>query len=507
MGAHSLCTYATMKTTMWLPILVIAAAMYASGEDAFSTHEDLVPEPGFETYASQEDETNLAQTGWGKVKKGRVQLPYGASVKAPKKMSRLSKLTARWMPKKRPPLGSNRMIVQNIRNVLAYAKVANDKAVDMTAEHKGRDRTSAPVLRLIIELDEARKKYPNIATAFSHAFARTSMSFPEGIGAYVLKSFHKSIRKGKGVVMRTAHSVADKNDFGNVLSLPKKKHKMLMLGLVQTQSHMNAYISLDARTLGFQSNPHYFHRLRVCMKEWKKAKRAISTKGVFKAAKKACLLRGSLLHIGGVKRKLYYKRAARISKAMRRITKGALSKIMRTKVWKNKPSKGIRAAKRTLKINGRITVQSNKQIQARAKRVSKSWAINKGHCDSLLDMMDINRKEKARKEMAIKTAKARAAEMKRKAWVRKEANAKSAKEQRQKRINRRKREKAWKESGVKKSIAAAKARKAQKKRHERQNKHARRVNAKAKKAKAKAKAKAKKSQEGEGQEGQEGQEG
>merc|ERR1712093_252684 len=118
----------------------------------------------------------------------------------------------------------------------------------------------------------------------------------------------------------------------------------------------------------------------------------------FVAAKKACLLRGSLTHRKGFKRKIAWKRSVRIYKAELKLRKGAFKRI---------PTSGVRGAKRTLKRNGQIIVPSDGQIKARALKMANTWAQHKGGCGSMQQLLSLDRRPPRQKKITHNRRKAR----------------------------------------------------------------------------------------------------
>lgn len=275
------------------------------------------------------------------------------------------------------PPNSNKRILKNIKDLFAYCRAARDKALDMTAEHKGRSRTSAPILRLIIELGK-KSKEKNIVWHYMKAFRSVKSAFRIGIGSYFLNIVHNSIRLKKGVVsFESIHEPPTLYDFMGHHSRAGQKAYL--------------YVKLKPKAMGFtMGDPQYFKTLRVHVDDYRKAQQAIKVSGSFKAARKACLTYARESHFARYQAKLNWKRAVREGKAQQKLKAGAMKTITKAKVLLNKPNKGVSGAKATLKKNGAITVKSNNQIVAKAKRLANDWAHKHGRCGSLVEMLDLS---------------------------------------------------------------------------------------------------------------------
>jgi len=276
-------------------------------------------------------------------------------------------------------LGSNHRILKNIVNLLAYAQAAREKAKDMTAEHKGMSHTQAPILRLILELSRPSKD-KNVVWRFLQVFKKVQKVFRIGIGSYLLKIVHHSIRDGKGIVeFKSIHEPPTVYDF---------------ISKNGSRAGQKAYmhVVLNAKRVGFtQGDPHYFQKLRVHVDDFRKKQNKLlpAVRNSFKAARKACLAEAEAMHYQAFQNKLDAVRTAKEDKAENRLKQGAFNKIIHTKVLTTKPNGGVNGAKATLKKVGRINVASNKQISATAKRLAKAWAHKHGRCGSLHGILNL----------------------------------------------------------------------------------------------------------------------
>merc|ERR1711934_258901 len=92
---------------------------------------------------------------------------------------------------------SNKRILDNIRNLIAFAQGAKEKAYDMTEGHVKVKIHSSPIVRIVLDLAK-KSKMKNIVLRYVHDMERAQADFPMGIGHYVLSHLHRAIIKGKG---------------------------------------------------------------------------------------------------------------------------------------------------------------------------------------------------------------------------------------------------------------------------------------------------------------------
>merc|ERR1711988_858280 len=97
------------------------------------------------------------------------------------------------------PADSNKRILNNIRNLIAFAQGAKEKAYDMTEGHVKVKIHTSPIVRIVLDLAK-KSKMKNIVLRYVHDMERAQADFPMGIGHYVLNHLHRAIIKGKGAV-------------------------------------------------------------------------------------------------------------------------------------------------------------------------------------------------------------------------------------------------------------------------------------------------------------------
>merc|ERR1712159_620327 len=97
------------------------------------------------------------------------------------------------------PAQANKRILKNIREVIAFAQGAKEKAFDMTEGHVKVKIHTSPIVRIVLDLAK-KSKMKNIVLRYVHDMERAQADFPMGIGHYVLNHLHRAIIKGKGAV-------------------------------------------------------------------------------------------------------------------------------------------------------------------------------------------------------------------------------------------------------------------------------------------------------------------
>merc|ERR1711907_220998 len=357
------------------------------------------------------------------------------------------------------PAQANKRILKNIRDVIAFAQGAKEKAFDMTEGHVKVKIHTSPIVRIVLDLAK-KSKMKNIVLRYVHDMERAQADFPIGIGHYVLHHLNRAIIKGKGAV-----------------------------GIRKEGDHY--YAKLTHRALGLQALPAYVDTLKVLQHKYITLVHSISIKGVAHAVSASCLAKNRLRSY----RKFYkdFRSGAKtaISKEHRKLAKGAFKHIVKAKHVVAKPPSGIKGAKVTLKKDGGVYVMSSAAMKKKAKKLARKWAKANGHCGKLSEYLSGNtgmaaakvvthNKKKAMKlaKKYLKPAKkaqklfalAQAAAKAKKAAAAKAAAQKNIRE------NARKVARSKKIAALKRKAAAAKA------------KHAKEQKAKADKALAKARA-------------------
>merc|ERR1711907_253948 len=256
------------------------------------------------------------------------------------------------------PADSNKRILNNIRNLIAFAQGAKEKAYDMTEGHvKVKIRTS-PIVRIVLDLAK-KSKMKNIVLRYVHDMERAQADFPMGIGHYVLNHLHRAIIKGKGAVR-----IRKEGD--------------------------HYYAKFTHRALGLQALPAYVDTLKVLQHKYITLVHSISIKGVAHAVSASCLAKNRLRSY----RKFYkdFRSGAKtaISKEHRKLAKGAFKHIVKAKHVVAKPPSGIKGAKVTLKKDGGVYVMSGAAMKKKAKQLARKWAKANGHCGKLSDYLSGN---------------------------------------------------------------------------------------------------------------------
>merc|ERR1711907_561696 len=357
------------------------------------------------------------------------------------------------------PAQANKRILKNIRDVIAFAQGAKEKAFDMTEGHVKVKIHTSPIVRIVLDLAK-KSKMKNIVLRYVHDMERAQADFPMGIGHYVLNHLHRAIIKGKGAVR-----IRKEGD--------------------------HYYAKLTHRALGLQALPAYVDTLKVLQHKYITLVHSISIKGVAHAVSASCLAKNRLRSY----RKFYkdFRSGAKtaISKEHRKLAKGAFKHIVKAKHVVAKPPSGIKGAKVTLKKDGGVYVMSGAAMKKKAKQLARQWAKANGHCGKLSEYLSgntgmaaakvVTHNKKKAKKLAKKYSKPAKKAQKLFALAQAAAKAKkaaAAKAAAQKNIreNARKVARSKKIAALKRKAAAAKA------------KHAKEQKAKADKALAKARA-------------------
>merc|ERR1711907_92732 len=357
------------------------------------------------------------------------------------------------------PAQANKRILKNIRDVIAFAQGAKEKAFDMTEGHVKVKIHTSPIVRIVLDLAK-KSKMKNIVLRYVHDMERAQADFPIGFGHYVLHHLNRAIIKGKGAV-----------------------------GIRKEGDHY--YAKLKHRALGLQALPAYVDKLKVLHHKFASLVHSISIKGVSHAVSASCLLKNRLRSYRSFYKDFRSDAKTAISKEHRKLAKGAFKHIVKAKHVVAKPPSGIKGAKATLKKDGGVYVMSSAAMKKKAKKLARKWAKANGHCGKLSEYLSGNtgmaaakvvthNKKKAMKlaKKYLKPAKkaqklfalAQAAAKAKKAAAAKAAAQKNIRE------NARKVARSKKIAALKRKAAAAKA------------KHAKEQKAKADKALAKARA-------------------
>merc|ERR1712093_825211 len=349
------------------------------------------------------------------------------------------------------PAHANKRILNNIRNLIAFAQGAKEKAYDMTEGAVKVKVHSSPVVRIVLDLSK-KSKIKNMVLRYVHDMEAAKADFPRGIGHYVLAHLHRAIINGKGAV-----KVSKEGD------------------------HM--YAKLTHRALGLQVLPAYVDKMKVLHHKYASLVHAISLKGVEHALSASCLLKNKLRSYKSFLNDFKGVSASKIRKEHRKLTKSALKHIVHTKAVAVKAPSGVKGAKATLKKDGGVVVMAPAAMVKQAKKLARAWAKKNGHCGRLSDFLNGNtgmavaKKVTHNKHTAAKLSikyKAKAAEV-RKKFKKAQAAAKAkaetkqqeklkkhqaeqATKQRAKKKAAEKKAKAAKEQKVKKAKALAEAR-------------------------------------------------
>merc|ERR1711904_95035 len=329
------------------------------------------------------------------------------------------------------PAQANKRILKNIRDVIAFAQGAKEKAFDMTEGHVKVKIHTSPIVRIVLDLAK-KSKMKNIVLRYVHDMERAQADFPIGIGHYVLHHLNRAIIKGKGDV-----------------------------GIRKEGDHY--YAKLKHRALGLQALPAYVDTLKVLQHKYITLVHSISIKGVAHAVSASCLAKNRLRSY----RKFYkdFRSGAKtaISKEHRKLAKGAFKHIVKAKHVVAKPPSGIKGAKVTLKKDGGVYVMSGAAMKKKAKQLARQWAKANGHCGKLSDYLSgntgmaaakvVTHNEKKAKKLAKKAQKlfalAQAAAKAKKAAAAKAAAQKNIRE------NARKVARSKKIAALKRKAAAA----------------------------------------------------
>jgi len=273
------------------------------------------------------------------------------------------------------PAQSNKRILENIRDLIAFAKGAKETAFDMT-EGKVKDNNhESPIVRIVLDLSK-KSKIKNIVLRYVHDVEAAKADFPRGIGHYVLDHLHRAIINSKGAV-----KISKEGD------------------------HM--YAKLTRRALGLQMLPAYVDKMKVLHHQYATLQHSISLKGVQHALSASCLLKNKLRSYKSFLKDFKTNAKSKIRKEHRKLTKGALKHIAHTKSVSNKSPNGVKGAKATLKKDGGVVVLAPKVMVKKAKRLARAWAKKHGHCGKLSDLLNGNTGMAAAKKVTHnkKTAK------------------------------------------------------------------------------------------------------
>merc|ERR1712054_725143 len=304
------------------------------------------------------------------------------------------------------PADSNKRILNNIRNLIAFAQGAMEKAYDITEGHVKVKIHTSPIVRIVLDLAK-KSKMKNIVLRYVHDMERAQADFPMGIGHYVLNHLHRAIIKGKGAVR-----IRKEGD--------------------------HYYAKLTHRALGLQALPAYVDKLKELNHKFASLVHSISIKGVSHAVSASCLLKNRLRSYRSFYKDFRSDAKTAISKEHRKLAKGAFKHIVKAKHVVAKPPSGIKGAKVTLKKDGGVYVMSGAAMKKKAKQLARKWAKANGHCGKLSDYLSGNTGMAAAKAAAQKNIRENArkvarskkiAALKRKAAA---AKAKHAKEQKAK---------------------------------------------------------------------------
>merc|ERR1711871_680443 len=252
------------------------------------------------------------------------------------------------------PADSNKRILNNIRNLIAFAQGAKEKAYDMTEGHVKVKIHTSPIVRIVLDLAK-KSKMKNIVLRYVYDMERAQADFPMGIGHYVLNHLHRAIIKGKGAVR-----IRKEGD--------------------------HYYAKLTHRALGLQALPAYVDTLKALQHKYITLVHSISIKGVAHAVSASCLAKNRLRSY----RKFRSGAKTAISKEHRKLAKGAFKHIVKAKHVVAKPPSGIKGAKVTLKKDGGVYVMSGAAMKKKAKQLARQWAKANGHCGKLSDYLSGN---------------------------------------------------------------------------------------------------------------------
>lgn len=342
------------------------------------------------------------------------------------------------------PAHANKRILNNIRNLIAFAQGAKEKAYDMTEGAVKVKVHSSPVVRIVLDLSK-KSKIKNMVLRYVHDIEAAKADFPRGIGHYVLAHLHRAIINGKGAV-----KVSKEGD------------------------HM--YAKLTHRALGLQVLPAYVDKMKVLHHKYASLVHAISLKGVEHALSASCLLKNKLRSYKSFLNDFKGVSASKIRKEHRKLTKSALKHIVHTKAVAVKAPSGVKGAKATLKKDGGVVVMAPAAMVKQAKKLARAWAKKNGHCERLSDFLNGNtgmaaaKKVTHNKKTAAKLSikyKVKAAEVlskfkKAQAAAKAKADAKAkAKAAADIKENAKKVARGKKIAALKKKLAAAKARQAE----------------------------------------------
>merc|ERR1711904_218844 len=236
---------------------------------------------------------------------------------------------------------SNKRILNNIRNLIAFAQGAKEKAYDMTEGHVKVKIHTSPIVRIVLELAK-KSKMKNIVLRYVHDMEREQADFPIGIGHYVLHHLNRAIIKGKGAV-----------------------------GIRKEGDHY--YAKLKHRALGLQALPAYVDKLKVLHHKFASLVHSISIKGVSHAVSASCLLKNRLRSYRSFYKDFRSDAKTAISKEHRKLAKGAFKHIVKAKHVVAKPPSGIKGAKATLKKDGGVYVMSGAAMKKKAMKLAKKY--------------------------------------------------------------------------------------------------------------------------------------
>jgi len=254
----------------------------------------------------------------------------------------------------------NHRVVKNVRNLLAYAKVAKNLASDMYATDGTLAQSS--ILNLILQVNKSMKKKKSILLQYSRAMyvAKDLAGNTGGLGRYLLDNIHRSILYGKGVI------------------------RTRVIG-----DHI--FAGLYHKRLGLREEPRYVGKLHVRLHKYVSAKHGIKTKGVCKATLKACVKTQTKKAMPVMVKKAKAKKAKRIRKALKKLTKGALKGIKKVKktgkkVLKKKTNGGIKGAKAVLG-KAVVVVPTYQQLKRQAAKAAARWAASRKKCTSIAALL------------------------------------------------------------------------------------------------------------------------